>query len=113
MTTRRFELTVFSKLLILGFLVGIIMLVSILITGEYNPDYYDLTQCLPITEEARGFLYGLWHGEIASIMFVLSLFSPESGYVIYDVNNNGAWYNFGYLIGIGSWSIISYGRKSS
>lgn len=45
-----------------------------------------------------GFWLGLWQGFIAPIVFVLSLFKSNLG--IYEVHNNGAWYNFGYLFGL-------------
>jgi hypothetical protein len=45
-----------------------------------------------------GFWQGLWHGIIAPITFIISLFS--SNLHMYEVHNNGAWYNFGYLIGM-------------
>jgi ABC-type nitrate/sulfonate/bicarbonate transport system permease component len=44
-----------------------------------------------------GFWRGLWHGLIAPITFVVSLFSD--GVRIYEVHNNGGWYNFGFLLG--------------
>ena len=45
-----------------------------------------------------GFWLGIWHGLIAPVVFVISLFKSEVG--IYEVHNNGAWYNFGYLFGL-------------
>jgi len=45
-----------------------------------------------------GFWLGLWQGFIAPIVFVVSLF--KTGLNIYEVHNNGAWYNFGYLFGL-------------
>jgi hypothetical protein len=45
-----------------------------------------------------GFWLGLWHGFIAPFVFVISLF--KSNLSIYEVQNNGLWYNFGYLFGI-------------
>ena len=45
-----------------------------------------------------GFWLGLWHGFIAPFVFVVSLFMPDLN--IYDVHNNGAGYNFGYLFGL-------------
>jgi hypothetical protein len=45
-----------------------------------------------------GFWIGLWQGFIAPFVFVLSLF--QGGLNIYEVHNNGAWYNFGYLMGL-------------
>ena len=45
-----------------------------------------------------GFWLGLWQGFIAPFVFVASLF--KSNLSIYEVHNNGAWYNFGYLFGL-------------
>lgn len=45
-----------------------------------------------------GFWLGLWHGFIAPFVFVISLF--KSNLSIYEVHNNGLWYNFGYLFGV-------------
>lgn len=45
-----------------------------------------------------GFWLGLWHGLIAPITFVVSLFSDTVG--IYEVPNTGAWYDFGFLLGL-------------
>ena len=45
-----------------------------------------------------GFWLGLWHGLIAPITFLVSLFNHSVG--IYEVHNNGGWYNFGFLIGV-------------
>ena len=45
-----------------------------------------------------GFRYGLWQGFIAPFVFVASLF--KNNLSIYEVHNNGAWYNFGYLFGL-------------
>ena len=47
-----------------------------------------------------GFWAGVWHGNIAAITFVVSLFNKDVG--IYETHNNGAWYNFGFLLGVSS-----------
>ena len=47
-----------------------------------------------------GFFGGLWHGIIAPVSFVVSLFSDTVA--VWAVNNNGGWYTFGFLIGVGS-----------
>ena len=44
-----------------------------------------------------GFWLGLWHGFIAPIMFIVSLFNDTVG--IYEVDNTGGWYDFGFLLG--------------
>jgi uncharacterized membrane protein len=46
-----------------------------------------------------GFWLGIWHGLISPVTFVISIFS--SGVRLYEVHNNGAWYNFGFVIGAG------------
>ena len=45
-----------------------------------------------------GFWLGLWQGFIAPFVFVASLFKNNLN--IYEVHNNGAWYDFGYLFGL-------------
>ncbi|HEX6247990.1 MAG TPA: hypothetical protein VFZ64_08995 [Nocardioidaceae bacterium] len=45
-----------------------------------------------------GFLYGLWHGFITPVTFIVSLFSDSVG--IYEVDNSGGWYDFGYVLGL-------------
>jgi hypothetical protein len=48
--------------------------------------------------EIAGFWLGLWQGFIAPFVFVASLFKTDLN--VYEVHNNGAWYNFGYLFGL-------------
>ena len=52
--------------------------------------------------KAAGFLGGLWHGIIAPITFVVSLL--VNGVSIYETNNNGRWYEFGFMLGIGAYA---------
>jgi len=47
---------------------------------------------------SAGFWQGLWHGIILPVTFIISLFNKNVG--IYEVVNNGGWYNFGFLIGL-------------
>ena len=47
---------------------------------------------------APGFLFGLWHGFIFPVAWVLSLFMDNVA--IYAVPNEGGWYDFGYFLGI-------------
>jgi hypothetical protein len=47
-----------------------------------------------------GFWAGLWHGLIMPITFIVSLF--DSGVRIYEANNNGRWYEFGFILGASS-----------
>ena len=52
------------------------------------------------TGHTYGFFGGLWHGMIAPFTFVISLFSDHVA--VWAVNNNGGWYTFGFLLGVGS-----------
>jgi len=45
-----------------------------------------------------GFWAGLWHGFIVLFTFIIALFRDGVG--VYEVNNNGSWYDFGYLLGL-------------
>lgn len=47
-----------------------------------------------------GFWAGLWHGIMLPITFVISLFTPNIR--IYETNNSGRLYDFGFLLGISS-----------
>jgi hypothetical protein len=46
-----------------------------------------------------GFWLGLWHGLISPVTFVISLFRRSVR--LYEVHNNGGWYNFGFVLGAG------------
>ncbi|MDD5189819.1 MAG: hypothetical protein PHE50_02110 [Dehalococcoidales bacterium] len=45
-----------------------------------------------------GFWTGLWHGVISPVTFIISLFTKNVN--LYDVFNNGNWYNFGFILGV-------------
>lgn len=45
-----------------------------------------------------GFWLGLWHGLIAPITFIVSLFNDSVG--VYEVDNKGSWYDFAFLLGL-------------
>jgi hypothetical protein len=46
-----------------------------------------------------GFWRGLWHGLIAPITFIISIFTKNVRF--YEVYNSGFWYNFGFVLGAG------------
>jgi hypothetical protein len=46
-----------------------------------------------------GFLGGLWHGLISPLAFIISLFNKNVR--MYEIHNNGGWYDFGFCIGAG------------
>src|SRR4030042_3809218 len=49
--------------------------------------------------KVAGFWFGLWHGLVSPVTFVVSLFSKTVR--LYEVHNNGGWYNFGFVLGAG------------
>ncbi len=55
-----------------------------------------------VKPDAPGFFYGLVQGFIAPVTFVVSLFTPDVS--VYSVPNNGGWYNFGFVLGIGGFA---------
>ena len=54
-----------------------------------------------------GFLMGLWHGIISMFTFFISLFNENVR--IYEVENTGRWYDFGFIIGV----MMFYGGGSA
>ena len=49
-------------------------------------------------QDPPGFWLGLWHGIILPVTFVISLFTDNVS--IYEVANNGNWYDFGFVLGV-------------
>lgn len=56
--------------------------------------------------EPAGFWYGLWHGMIAFVTLIIHLFNENVA--VYEINNTGSWYDFGFLLGV----IIVWGGSS-
>jgi hypothetical protein len=50
------------------------------------------------TTDTAGFWLGLWHGLISPITFLISLFNSDVN--VYEVHNDGNWYNFGFMLGV-------------
>jgi len=50
------------------------------------------------TKNLAGFFTGVWHGWIAPFSLIMGLFNPEVR--IYEINNTGWWYDFGFYIAI-------------
>ncbi len=62
-----------------------------------------LSGCVPgdganTAEGPAGFFWGVWHGWVAPVSLVISLFNPDIG--IYEVYNNGFWYDLGFYMAI-------------
>ncbi|MFO7292435.1 MAG: hypothetical protein FWJ92_08805 [Actinomycetes bacterium] len=52
-----------------------------------------------VSADGAGFWLGLWHGFISPVTFVISLFTDDVS--LYEVHNNGNWYDFGFVLGAG------------
>ena len=62
-----------------------------------------------------GFFSGVWHGWIAPVALIISLFNKNIG--IYEVYNNGFMYDLGYYMaiisGFGGLALFRKNKKSS
>lgn len=47
--------------------------------------------------KVAGFGTGLWHGLVALITLFVSFFNPAVQ--MYEVHNDGSWYNLGFILG--------------
>jgi hypothetical protein len=61
-----------------------------------------------VNPAAPGFLEGVWHGFIFPVAWIVSLFTDDIA--VYQVPNNGGWYDFGYFVGI---CFLGVGARSS
>ncbi len=62
-----------------------------------------------VTSSPYGFFGGLWHGIILPFSWIGSLFSDNIA--IYAFDNNGGWYDTGFLFGCGT-TIFSSSKSS-
>ncbi|WP_430812735.1 MULTISPECIES: hypothetical protein [unclassified Carboxylicivirga] len=69
-------------------LLGVLMLCTACLPGggNYSPEY------------PAGFFTGIWHGWIAPISLVLSIFNKDI--TLYESFNTGWWYDFGFYMAI-------------
>jgi len=74
-----------------------------------------LSSCAPGSgtyNESRkaGFFTGVWHGWIAPVTLIWGLFNNNIR--VYEVNNTGWWYDFGFYIAIvGGFGSFALSRK--
>jgi hypothetical protein len=77
----------------------LIFLVLLLFSFSCAPGPNQLKKTPDHEGQVAGFWLGLWHGLIAPITFIISIFSEKVG--LYEVHNSGGWYNFGFVLGAG------------
>ena len=75
--------------------IAIVLLIAIMFSSCAQAVSVD--KCLG--EDPYGFWSGLLHGVIAPVSFIISLFQDDVA--LYAVNNNGGWYDFGFVLGAG------------
>lgn len=84
-----------TEVRILLFLV-VLLLVTTLLSCTAGPNV--LEDSAGANNAVAGFWRGLWHGFICLFTLIASLFSKSV--TVYEVHNNGGWYNFGFILGV-------------
>ena len=77
----------------------ILILTALVVLASCAPGQNPARGTADRSGEIAGFWLGLWHGVIAPITFLISLFSDTVN--VYDVHNSGNWYDFGFVLGAG------------
>lgn len=80
-----------------------LFIIAILFTLTSCADIENVKGC--VTGEPSGFFSGLFHGLLLLPIFVISLLSDNVA--VYDVNNTGHWYDLGFAIGAGAFSVAN------
>jgi hypothetical protein len=75
-----------------------------------------IMSCVPgggtYSDGPAGFFSGVWHGWIAPISLILGLFNDNLR--VYEINNTGWWYDFGfYMAVISGFGGLSLARRNS
>lgn len=75
----------------------LIIIMFVIITATF------LSGCIPgdgrnSPENKAGFLWGVWHGWLAPVSLIVSFFKENIS--IYEINNTGWLYDFGYYIAV-------------
>lgn len=79
-----------------------------------------LSSCLPgdgknSIEKPANFLMGIWHGWVAPVSVIVGIFNNKIR--VYEPNNSGWWYDFGFYMavisGFGGLTLSRSSRKES
>jgi hypothetical protein len=93
-----------SKIILLGFMVVLCLLFSGCAPGSGNST----------SDNPAGFFTGIWHGWIAPFSLFWGLLI-NSDIRVYEINNTGWWYDFGFYIaiigGFGGLALVRKTRK--
>jgi hypothetical protein len=75
-------------------LIGFLVLCMLVASGCANAND------VAVHHGGAGFWSGLWDGITEGFAFIAHLFGAHYG--IYEVHNNGGWYDFGFVLGSGT-----------
>lgn len=79
-------------------ILAIAAIMAMLLLAGCAPGANPALNAVDAAGKTAGFWWGLWHGIISPVTFIISLFNKHVN--IYDVYNNGNWYNFGFILGV-------------
>lgn len=85
---------------------SVLILATVFLMSSCTAEVTPINEC--IQREPFGFWYGVWHGMIMPITLIISFFSDTV--TIYEISNNGGWYNTGFVIGT---SLLSGGGATA
>ncbi len=78
-------------------IVGLIILVVLLGLAGCAAGVNEMVNTPDGQGVVAGFWRGIWNGFISPVTLIISLFNKNVA--MYEVHNNGGWYNFGFLLG--------------
>ena len=78
-----------------GVTCALLLIGTVLLLGACAAGPNELVDTGP---DPAGFWLGLWQGLISPITFIVSLFTTNVN--VYEVQNNGNWYDFGFMLGV-------------
>ena len=82
-----------------GTLILIFVVLAISLIFNIMPGSNDAANIMSHDGRISGFWMGLIHGIIAPVSFIISLFNHNVN--LYEIHNNGGWYNLGFVLGDG------------
>jgi hypothetical protein len=80
-------------------LTALLVVIGLLALSACAAGPNDVAEVHAHTQHLAGGWMGLWHGIISPITFIISLFDNDVS--VYEVHNNGNWYDFGFVLGAG------------
>ena len=76
-----------------------LLFILMFVISNCAPGPNDLEKTPSKEGKIAGFWKGVWHGLIAPITFIISIFTKSVRF--YEVHNSGFLYNFGFVLGAG------------